>query len=351
MSIKGRETRQRDPGATEHFIPLVLPARIAALSRDVARIFVEPVDTRAIDAWSEVTPGGDWTLEWLLQPGDVVRADDPVIRLRSSASETLDVLSPVDGVLVEIFTGGGEVVANTVLGLIKPAHLGTPEIVTKHVWGMRSPLSPGSAGGWVEVDEGYQLKWDASGIRIRVTGDRAKPLLTLSWGQLSDYARSVALPIDQRSRIAALLPGAWTELSASTAGVPKIVDISEETDMSPEHVDTLGPLGLSIMLFAIIVQSALQSGASEIYIEPQKKELSVAYRIGNITWGVMRPPLAMRDVITEYIKTMAKMDDYTQHGTIRVRHRNNDGVQETDLFVSCRQTRFGQTIFMRLPGV
>ena len=349
MSIKGRSARQGDPGATKHFIPLVLPDRIAALSRDEARIFVEPIDTRAIDAWSEVTPGGDWTLDWLKQPGDVVRAYEPVIRLCSSASETLDVLSPVDGVLVEIFTGGGEVASNTVLGLIKPARPGTPEIVTRHVWGMRSPLSPGSAGGWVEVDEGYQLKWDASGVRIRVTGDRAKPL-TLSWGQLSEYARSVALPIDQRSRIRALLPGPWTKLSANTAGVPKIFDITVEMDMSPEKVATLGPLGLSIMLVTIILQSALQSGASEIYIAPHAKELSVSYRVGNAMWGVMHPPRAMHDVITEYIKTMAKMDEFTQHGTIRLRHRANDVVQEIDLFVLCRQTRFGEAILMRLPG-
>ena len=55
--------------------------RIAALSREKARIFVDPVDGKAIDAWSEITPGGAWTLKWLMQPGDVVSARAPVVEL------------------------------------------------------------------------------------------------------------------------------------------------------------------------------------------------------------------------------------------------------------------------------
>ena len=350
---QGTIARHRDPRETQHCIPLVLPARIAALSREKARIFVHPVDGKAIDAWSEITPGGAWTLKWLMQPGDVVSARAPVVEL-SSASEMFDVLSPVDGVLVEIFTGGGEVIGNTVLGLIKPAHLGTAEILTAaHPWGFRS-VTPGIAGRSAEVGEGYLLEWDACGLLIQINDHRPRPL-KLSWGQLSEYARSVDLPVDQRSRIDSLLAGPLLESSANATGDPEILDITEETDMSAETVAKLGPLGLSIILIDIMLRSALQKGASEIHIEPRRKELSVAYRVGQRMWSVMRPPRTMQHVITGHIKTMAKLDAaekrFSQHGTIRLRHRHNDVVQESDLFVSCWPTRFGETILMRLPGV
>jgi pyruvate/2-oxoglutarate dehydrogenase complex dihydrolipoamide acyltransferase (E2) component len=353
MSIKGRSARQRDPADTQHCIPLVLPARIAALPREKARIFVDPVDSRAIDAWSEITPGGAWTLKWLMQPGDVVSARAPVVAL-STASEMFDVLSPVDGVLVEIFTGGGEVVGNTVLGLIKPAHLGAPEILTEaHPWGIRSDTA-GIAGRSVEVGEGYLLEWDACGLLIRVNDHRPRPL-KLSWGQLSEYARSVDLPVDQRSRIAWLLKGPLLESSVNTTGAPEILDITEEADMSAETVAKLGPLGLSIILIHIMLRSALQKGATEIHIEPRRKELSVAYRVGQRMWGVMRPPRTMRHVITGHIKTMAKVDAaekrFSQHGTIRLRHHHNGAIQESDLFVSFWPTRFGETILIRVPSL
>jgi hypothetical protein len=350
-SIKGRSARQRDPAETQHCIPLVLPARIAALSRDKARIFVDPVDSRAIDAWSEITPEGAWTLKWLMQPGDVVSARAPVIEL-SRASEMFDVLSPVDGVLVEILTGSGEVVGNTVLGLIKPAHLGAPEILTAaHPWGFRAD-TPGTAGRSVEVGEGYLLEWDACGLLIRVYADRPRPL-KLSWGQLSEYAQRVDLPVDLRSRIGALLAVRLHENLPNTTDAPEILDLTEEADVSTETVAKLGPLGLSIILIEIMLRSALQRAASEIHIEPRRKELSVAYRVGQRMWSVMRPPRTMRHVITGHIKTMAKLDAaekrFSQHGTIRLRHLHNGVVEESDLFVSCWPTRFGETILIRLP--
>ncbi len=99
-------------------ISLLVPDDIPALSREDARIFVHPVDARAIDAWNEVTPGNELVLRWLKQEGDPVALDETVARLEGIAG-TVDLTSPVSGTLTKIRAHDGEVAIDAVLGLIE----------------------------------------------------------------------------------------------------------------------------------------------------------------------------------------------------------------------------------------
>ena len=50
-----------------------------------------------------------------------------------------------------------------------------------------------------------------------------------------------------------------------------------------------------IKLVNVILMCAIQKGASDIHIEPYKKELRVRYRVDGILYNIMPPPVKFRD--------------------------------------------------------
>ena len=107
-----------------------------------------------------------------------------------------------------------------------------------------------------------------------------------------------------------------------------------------------------IRLVNLMLMSAIQKGASDIHIEPYKKEFRVRFRIDGILYNVMAPPMKFRDAITSRVKIMAKLDiaekRLPQDGRIKLRFADNGSTREIDFRVSCLPTLFGEKIVMRL---
>ena len=108
-----------------------------------------------------------------------------------------------------------------------------------------------------------------------------------------------------------------------------------------------------IRLVNLMLMSAIQKGASDIHVEPYKKEFRVRFRIDGILYNVMAPPMKFRDAITSRIKIMAKLDiaekRLPQDGRIKIRFGDGEGgTKEIDFRVSILPTLFGEKIVMRL---
>ena len=103
-----------------------------------------------------------------------------------------------------------------------------------------------------------------------------------------------------------------------------------------------------------ILISAIEKGASDVYIEPTTNELFVRYRIDGVLYNIMQPPLKFRDAIISCIKRMARFDPerVRQQGRIDVRFRDGSADGQLSVVVSCEPTRFGEEIRLSvLPAV
>jgi type IV pilus assembly protein PilB len=107
-----------------------------------------------------------------------------------------------------------------------------------------------------------------------------------------------------------------------------------------------------IKLVNLILSDSLKKGASDIHIEPYEKDFRVRFRIDGILYGMMNPPLRLKDAITSRIKIMAKMDisekRLPQDGRIKIRTTFESKKKEIDYRVSTLPTLFGEKIVMRI---
>jgi type IV pilus assembly protein PilB len=107
-----------------------------------------------------------------------------------------------------------------------------------------------------------------------------------------------------------------------------------------------------IKLVNLILSDSLKKGASDIHIEPYEKDFRVRFRIDGILYGMMNPPLRLKDAITSRIKIMAKMDisekRLPQDGRIKIRTTFESRKKEIDYRVSTLPTLFGEKIVMRI---
>jgi type IV pilus assembly protein PilB len=107
-----------------------------------------------------------------------------------------------------------------------------------------------------------------------------------------------------------------------------------------------------IKLVNLILSDSLKKGASDIHIEPYEKDFRVRFRIDGILYGMMNPPLRLKDAITSRIKIMAKMDisekRLPQDGRIKIRTTFDSRKKEIDYRVSTLPTLFGEKIVMRI---
>ena len=131
------------------------------------------------------------------------------------------------------------------------------------------------------------------------------------------------------------------------------VEVLEELqEISAEALAKQGEEAPVVRLVNVVLMSAIQKGASDIHIEPYKKELRIRYRIDGILYNIMSPPMKFRDAISSRLKIMAKLDiaekRLPQDGRIKIRFSDNGQQKEIDFRVSVLPTLFGEKIVMRL---
>ncbi|SPD73470.1 Type II secretion system protein E [uncultured Desulfobacterium sp.] len=116
----------------------------------------------------------------------------------------------------------------------------------------------------------------------------------------------------------------------------------------PEHLKDMASEAPVIRLVNHLIANALESGASDIHIEPRRQHVQVRYRIDGILHDRETLAKNLKAAITSRIKLMAKMDiaemRLPQDGKIRFR----TGRQEVDIRVSCLPTHLGEALVLRL---
>ena len=114
-----------------------------------------------------------------------------------------------------------------------------------------------------------------------------------------------------------------------------------------EEISGLADLPI-VKLLDDIIQGAVNSGASDIHIEPQFPEMAVRYRVDGILHDIMTIPKQAEALIVSRVKVLANMDitesRRPQDGHIRV---DKEG-REYDIRVSTVLTVNGENVVMRI---
>lgn len=104
----------------------------------------------------------------------------------------------------------------------------------------------------------------------------------------------------------------------------------------------------AVKLINILIEQAFQSGASDIHLEPQNKNLRIRFRIDGQLQDIMQSDIEILPAIVSRIKVMAGLNiaekRLPQDGRIAYRFQQN----EVDLRISVLPTIFGEKVVIRV---
>lgn len=104
----------------------------------------------------------------------------------------------------------------------------------------------------------------------------------------------------------------------------------------------------AVKLANLIISQAVQTGASDIHIEPQERNLRVRYRIDGVLHETMRPPRRLGPALVSRVKVMSNMDiaerRIPQDGRITLKI---DG-KTIDVRVASLPTAYGEKLTLRI---
>jgi general secretion pathway protein E len=125
-------------------------------------------------------------------------------------------------------------------------------------------------------------------------------------------------------------------------------DLGNFSEEDIEHLRDLASEAPVIRLVNQIMQRAVESGASDVHIEPFADELKVRLRIDGMLQEIDSPPVRSTAAVISRVKIMAKLNiaerRLPQDGRIPLRIQG----KELDLRVSTVPTMFGESVVMRL---
>jgi len=140
--------------------------------------------------------------------------------------------------------------------------------------------------------------------------------------------------------------------SGASSALQKIVEgIAGEGAESEEDVTHLRDMAFEapvVRLANLLIEGAVNAGASDIHIEPFEDTLRVRYRIDGILFDQESPPRRLQAALSSRLKLMAEMNiaerRLPQDGRIRVTLQD----RRVDIRVSTVPTVHGESIVMRL---
>ena len=164
--------------------------------------------------------------------------------------------------------------------------------------------------------------------------------------------------------LATLLKGTDGQSSSSAAGdaamQQALTELGFDSQLSPvegmglareEEGDTtsVDPNDAPIIrLINVLLSGAIQQRASDIHIEPERRQVRIRYRIDGILQQQMAVPQFLHPALISRVKIMSELNiaerRIPQDGHIRVRHEGRD----FDIRVSTVPTIFGEKCVMRL---
>ena len=140
------------------------------------------------------------------------------------------------------------------------------------------------------------------------------------------------------------------ELASVTADVDleNLQVAASEDDLALGELKKLVEEAPVVRLVNVIIARAIQDKASDIHVEPERRELRVRYRIDGILHDVMAPPKGIQPLLISRLKIMAGMDiaerRVPQDGRIQLVVEG----REFDFRVSTYPTIFGEKVVMRI---
>ena len=208
---------------------------------------------------------------------------------------------------------------------------------------------------------------DAAGLPLRfLKENRLVPLgeregrLVVAMADPLDGAAAAALelacgkPLERRAGLASEIESAIERLSG--AGKSRMARIVEQADAgeegaAEEDVEQLRDLASeapAIRLVNLVIQRAIEAGASDIHIEPFAARLRIRYRIDGVLQEAEAPPAPLTAALVSRVKIMAKLDiaerRLPQDGRISLRLHGRD----LDVRVSTAPTMHGESVVLRL---
>lgn len=183
-----------------------------------------------------------------------------------------------------------------------------------------------------------------------LSGLHVEPVVTTKAAVREAIAKScVGAGTTNGKSAADLVSKALEDLPGASADELQVLADTEEIDASAlERESGEAPI---VRLVNALMLSAIQRGASDIHVEPEK-EMRIRFRIDGVLQAIMAPPLKYRDAILSRIKIMARLDiaekRLPQDGRIKSRFNNHGQMREIDFRVSCLPTLFGEKIVLRL---
>ncbi|HET8998409.1 MAG TPA: ATPase, T2SS/T4P/T4SS family [bacterium] len=142
--------------------------------------------------------------------------------------------------------------------------------------------------------------------------------------------------------------GEIEEILTRTGLEPEITDVERADETNLENLRTAVEEAPIIRAVNQILSQAIQSGASDIHIEPQRTEVKVRLRIDGVLLDLMNPPKSVQAPLISRIKILADMDiaerRLPQDGHIHLRAEG----KEYDMRVSTLPTVLGEKVVLRI---
>jgi type IV pilus assembly protein PilB len=163
-----------------------------------------------------------------------------------------------------------------------------------------------------------------------------------------DVVISSSADIDRAQSLVYGTGGAEIEEMLSRGSEPEITEGERAEETNLESLRTAVEEAPIIRAVNQILSQAIQSGASDIHIEPQRHDVKVRLRIDGVLQDLMSPPKSVQAPLISRIKILADMDiaerRLPQDGHI---HLRADG-REFDMRVSTLPTVLGEKVVLRV---
>lgn len=156
----------------------------------------------------------------------------------------------------------------------------------------------------------------------------------------------LAMPSELGAAIERLYGSGRSVMDQIVADVSTPESQSESDDI--EHLKDLASEAPVIRLVNLLIERAVEAGASDIHIEPFDNRLKVRYRIDGMLQEMEAPPSRMSAAIISRCKIMAKLDiaerRLPQDGRIQLHSQG----REIDMRLSTVPTMHGESVVIRL---
>ena len=158
--------------------------------------------------------------------------------------------------------------------------------------------------------------------------------------------RRVGLPSDIEAAIERLSGSGKSRMERIVEDADAPEEPAREEDV--EQLRDLASEAPAIRLVSLILQRAVDCGASDVHIEPFANCLKLRYRIDGVLQESEAPPAQLTAAIVSRVKIMAKLDiaerRLPQDGRISLRMQGRD----LDVRVSTAPTMHGESVVLRL---